>query len=1381
MGAALQLLERLEALGIELSCKEGKLHYIAPKGVLDHTLRDQLVQHKAALLALLETRGLEDTLPSNTAAAAREGEPFAMSPLQQAYWIGETSLYGTACIPYLYSEYIVERLRLDDLLMAVNELVRRHGALRLRSAEDGTQLVLPHAPYRATVVDLRGASTADVQQAIADHRARLEDRLRHADRPFEFTVLRFAGRDVVSFAFKLATVDGVSFNLLLEELIDLYEGRQLAPRSSRSYADYIRHLEKRRASTAYRKAQAYWAQRLVQLPLPPALPYLERESKVTTRFERLSGSLPPEVWQGLKAAAQQRGLPVNSVLCCIYSDVLSRWSTSPAFTLNVLLSDRPSLPGMDTLVGNCSTTMLLEVQHHGKTFVERAKALQAQIFQDMEHACVAGVDLIRQMQARQGASSRPPMPVVFTSGIGLSNRMKGFVIRHPDWEYVHGHLKTPQVWLDHQVYEDEGKLVFNWDHVSDAFPPGLVQTMFDAYEAWLMTLSEGGDAWSDGSAPQMPDAQAMLREKINSRYCALPQGLLHERFVLMAQQRPQAIALIGPDGSTTYGQLHEQALGIGLRIRQLLGTESGQVIGVLARKGRAQIASVLGVLLSGNVYLPLDAKLPEERVRHIVSHSDTQAVLVDGACHARLSAPLSVPVVPVDDGMPALGQLPSHGVSPNDPAYIIYTSGSTGQPKGVVISHGAAMNTLDDMVRRFGLAPQDIVLGLSSLNFDLSVYDVFATLSHGATLMLPPEQEVPDPNAWLQLVMSHGVTVWNSVPALMEVSLEHLGEAASETLASLRTVLLSGDWIPLKLVSSLKRFCPQAQLVSLGGATEASIWSNFHRITSLLPGWSSVPYGTPLSNQSMHVLDEKLAHCPDWVTGDLYIGGVGLAEGYLNETEKTAASFFVHPAMGERLYKTGDIARFRDGMIEFLGRKDFQVKIRGYRVELGEIEAKMNEFPGVDASVAVLDGRDSAAQRLVLFYTTHAQAALEPDRIHAYLARHLPHYMVPAVLQFIDRIPLSANAKVDRQRLLAQLPELAGVADVGQMPCTDTERMLAEIWQSLLGLARVDRQTNFFEAGGNSLLIVRLANRIRDHFGTAVALPVLMQQQCLHEQAAWIDEADDASRSALVALTEDGGQGRRLFLLHPVGGHVLCYRSLAGMLPDFALYGLQAASGRAHQPAHSFDDMARQYADAICRAADGAVVHLGGWSMGAVLALAVARQLEQRGLVVAPLLLIDPWVASPDATTPWSMGERARSFFADILGQRISLPLEEEGELAVPYLTRCHEHLTGHGCSLDLDVADLVELFEVYDCNSMRLRAYTPLVPTARLYLARARQEVGGFHGLRPFDPMAAGATEDRLRCTEFDATHWTIMNPDFLRPLIDDWRHWLEQTRQAT
>jgi amino acid adenylation domain-containing protein len=451
-----------------------------------------------------------------------------------------------------------------------------------------------------------------------------------------------------------------------------------------------------------------------------------------------------------------------------------------------------------------------------------------------------------------------------------------------------------------------------------------------------------------------------------------------------------------------------------------------------------------------------------------------------------LSLPDTVQIITLDDQ--ALDKqsehMPTCRTSNDDTAYVIYTSGSTGKPKGCVIAHQAALNTVVDINRRFSVASNDKIMAISSLSFDLSVYDVFGGLAVGATLVMP-ESQTPDPAIWLSLAIDHEVTIWNSVPALIEMLAEYAEETGKLLPQSLRLALLSGDWIPLSVPPSLITFNPNMEIVSLGGATEASIWSIFHIIGRIEPDWTSIPYGRPLANQTMHVLNAWMEDCPPWVTGEICIGGTGVAKGYHNAPEITAASFVTHPVTGEILYRTGDQGRMRpEGWIEFLGRKDNQVKLRGYRIELGEIEDAIGKTGLVSKGVAHIIGETNENRQLIAFVIL--DTALEnketfDGELLTALGKRLPRYMVPSQIVHLNELPLTANGKVDRKKLAA-LGENLGAESVYVPPRNDTEFRLVELWKDLLDLEQVSVFDDFFALGGNSLIASRLIVKIHEIF-----------------------------------------------------------------------------------------------------------------------------------------------------------------------------------------------------------------------------------------------------------------------------------------------------------
>src|SRR6202171_2290391 len=379
-----------------------------------------------------------------------------------------------------------------------------------------------------------------------------------------------------------------------------------------------------------------------------------------------------------------------------------------------------------------------------------------------------------------------------------------------------------------------------------------------------------------------------------------------------------------------------------------------------------------------------------------------------------------------------------------------------------MIDHRGALNTVLDINQRFGVGPKDRILAVSRLSFDLSVYDVFGSLASGGTIVMPTADLAYDANHWAELIREEEITIWDTVPALMQVLMDQAGKP--ELLAdSLRLVMMSGDWIPLGLPDQVRRVLPKAGVVSLGGATEASIWSILFPVGKVDPNWKSIPYGKAMINQSFHVMNQFLAPCPTWVPGQLYIGGAGLAKGYLHDEQKTNSSFFLDPASGERLYRTGDLGRFLpDGNIEFLGREDFQVKVQGYRIELGEIESRLQEYAGVDLCIATVREDTPGEKRLFGYVVTKPEISIDPAEVREHLRTKLPEYMVPSAIVVLDRFPLTANGKVDRKSLPAPARASAEAGLTSAVSRDSLDLQMIKLWEKLLNVRPIGLRDNFF-------------------------------------------------------------------------------------------------------------------------------------------------------------------------------------------------------------------------------------------------------------------------------------------------------------------------------
>ncbi|HVG08868.1 MAG TPA: AMP-binding protein, partial [Thermoanaerobaculia bacterium] len=899
------LLAELARLEVDVWAEGERLRYRTRRGQLSDSLRERLAASKADLLALLRQRAAQG-LPGIVPDPDRWHEPFPLTDLQQAYLVGRSADFELGNVaPHFYIEVEIAGLDVDRFGRALRRLIDRHGMLRAIFRPDGRQQILASVPpYEIETLDLRGETEPGLSGLLQELRHRMSHEVRPPERwpVFAVRVSRLpGGRARLHMSFDLLLGDIWSFQTFFRELFTLYQdpSRELTPLTL-SFRDYVLAARAFEETPRFASSLDYWRARVRELPPAPELPLAVAPSSLKApRFTRFSSTLPLEAWNRLKQRAMQAGLTPSGVLLAAFGEVLAVWSRIPRFTLNLTFFNRLAVhPEIDRIMGDFSSTLLLAVDLHQATFAERAAGVQEQLWNDMEHGRVSGVWVLRELARTRPGAPRASMPVVFTSALGNSAE-EGDATPQSLGEPVYGISQTPQVWIDHRVFEGSSGLLFTWDVVDELFPAGMIPEMFGAYCGLLNRLIEEEGTWHEPGRWAIPELQSAPRLAANATSAAVPPGLLHEGFLDQSQRHPDRPAVLGSAREVGYGELASSAQRLGRRLREL-GAGPNRLVAVVMEKGWEQVAGVLGVLSSGAAYLPVDASLPRERRFYLLEHGQVEIALTQPRLDRELEWPSGVTRLVVDaedlagEAEPALPAVQSAG----DLAYVIFTSGSTGLPKGVMIDHRGALNTVVDVNRRFAVGPEDRVLALSALNFDLSVWDVFGLLGAGGGVVVPEPSELRDPQSWLQAIRRFGVTVWNTVPALMEMLVEYLEGRGEPLPGSLRLVLLSGDWIPVRLPERIRRLSSEVEIVSLGGATEASIWSILYPIERVEPEWKSIPYGRPMVNQRFYVRDEKLNPRPDWVPGQLYIGGVGLALGYWRDEEKTRASFIENPLTG---------------------------------------------------------------------------------------------------------------------------------------------------------------------------------------------------------------------------------------------------------------------------------------------------------------------------------------------------------------------------------------------------------------------------------------------------------------------------------------------------
>ncbi|MDQ2956506.1 MAG: amino acid adenylation domain-containing protein, partial [Actinomycetota bacterium] len=677
--------------------------------------------------------------------------------------------------------------------------------------------------------------------------------------------------------------------------------------------------------------------------------------------------------------------------------------------------------------------------------------------------------------------------------------------------------QTPQVWLNGFAFEQHGGLVVQFDSVDGLFPEGMIEAMVQGYQSLLDSLLTE-PAWSATTFELLPESQLASRRETNDTATALSPARLEEAFVAQVERDPDATAVITAQASLSYGELYRQAVHAATWLRaNQVGRD--ELVGLVMTRGSGQLIGILATVLAGGAYLPIDAGLPVERQRYMLADGRVRCVLTnaeateaaDGLAVLRLgeSASIEDTIAPLPDA------------SLDDLAYVLYTSGTTGEPKGVMVSQRSVANVVADCQRRFDLRPTDRFFGISAFNFDLSVWDVFGALSAGAAIVLPDHHRAADPGHWLELSTQAGVTVWNSVPAIVALALDQaVAESAegSDPLPALRLVMMSGDRIPPELPSALRALKPDLEVVSLGGPTETTIWNILYPIDAGYVG-DTIPYGRPNANNRAYILDGEGLDTPDWVAGEICAAGTGLARGYWGDQARTDARFFSDERRGERLFRTGDLGRYLpDGTIAILGRSDFQIKINGYRIEAGEVETRLVGIAEIKQA-AVVRQAGARGDRLVAHLAAAGASRPADEAIRTQLREYLPEYMLPSAMLWHESLPLTRNGKIDRSKLIAEQLPVAGAAghSAGSGPANEIEKELTGVWAAVLKCSdsELELEGSFYAVGGDSLAAARILTGVRKHFGISITLDRFFEVDTIRTMAAHIAAARQAKAAAV--------------------------------------------------------------------------------------------------------------------------------------------------------------------------------------------------------------------------------------------------------------------------
>jgi len=997
-------------------------------------------------------------------------------------------------------------LNVAALAQSLNAIAQRHEIWRtVFEAIEGEpmQIVLPEAQIPLAQVDLR--AVPPVQRA-----AQIQRLVEQATQtPFNLTqpplvrALLLPVKDddfVFSLTLHHIITDAWSLGVLIREVSLLYRAFATGQSSPLpplpiQYADYAIWQRQWLQGDRMMQQLAYWQQRLANAPTVLNLPTDRPRPPVqTVRGGLRSLRLSPPLTQALKALSQEANATLFMTLLAGFKALLYRYTGQTDLLIGspVLNRNRAELEG---LIGCFLSTLVMRTDVAGNpSFRElllrvRDTAIAAYVHQDLPFE-----KLVDSLPLERNLSHPPLFQVMFTlqsAPVGELS-LPGLTLSP-----VQSSNTTAKFDLTLMFEEDEAELKGRLEYNADLFEPETIQRLAAHLQVLLAAIVQQPDQRLS-ELPLLTPAEHPQRQQWNQTDTAVPQQGLHTLIAAQVERTPETIALRFEDQTLSYQQLNAQANQLAHYL-QRQGIQPDTPVGICLERSPQMVVALLAVLKAGGAYLPLDPAFPQARLAWMLQDAQVPLLLTQSQLQSALPACPGTQVLCLDQLETTLATEPTTNpvslATPQNLAYIIYTSGSTGKPKGVQIPHAALVNVLTSMEQQPGLTAEDRLLSVTTLSFDIAALELFLPLLVGAQLVVTSREVAADGVQLAQCLQQSGATVMQATPATWQMLLT-AGWSGNPALK----VLCGGEALPLSLAHQLSGRC--ASLWNLYGPTEATIWS---AVAQVEPDCEAVPIGRPIANTQFYVLDAHQQVVPVGVPGELHIGGQGLARGYLNRADLTAERFIPHPFAqqpGERLYKTGDLVRYRlDGTLAFLGRLDHQVKLRGFRIELGEIEAALQSYEWIQQAVVQM-----VQERLVAYVVPVALSRAEEAPslaapLQSYLQERLPEYMVPATFVPLAAFPLTPNGKINRQALPE--PELSATERSPSFtaPRTPLEDQLCAIWSNVLARERIGISDNFFESGGHSLLATQMIARVRNELGVELPLRAVFEAPTVAELA----------------------------------------------------------------------------------------------------------------------------------------------------------------------------------------------------------------------------------------------------------------------------------------
>jgi len=1133
-----ELLTHLRKLNVTMSVDNDQLILRGPNGALTADLRAELKERKAEILDFLKNTAYGQTPPDSSLPRISRDKDLPLSFAQQRLWFLDQLEPGSTVYNVPGALRIEGALRVEVLERCFNEIVRRHEALRTTIStveEEPVQVIAASTNVSLPVIDISHFSETEREEEA--RRLVLEE----ANKPFDLrqgplfrtALIRLGENDhILLLSLHHIVSDGWSMGVLYRELSALYrafanEEPSPLPDLPIQYADFAAWQREWLQGEVLESQLSYWKKQLGGAPAVLNFPTdRPRPARQSYRGARQSIELSSELTQALKALSRKEGVTLYMTLLAGFQILLHRYTGQDDIVVGSPIANRNRIE-IEGLIGFFVNTLVLRTDHSGNpTFRELLRSVRETALEAYAHQDLPFEKLVEELRPERDLSRSPLFQMMFvlqnaparelnSKGLNVSPmRMAG---------------ETTKFDLTLSVHEGGSGLRAAVQYATDLFDETTMVRMLAHFETLLESIVSQPH-WHIDELPILtkPERRQLLtwsetKETHETDKC------LHQVFGEQVKRTPEAVAVVFEDQQLTYGMLNRCADRLARQLRRL-GVGPDVLVGLCAERSVELLIGILGILKAGGAYLPLDPSYPQERLEFMLQDSSVAVIVTQR--HLSASIPAQGAVV-VSLEAEVLREYSNNGsedgeladdARPENLAYVIYTSGSTGKPKGVLVTHHNVMRLLGCTQAWFNFTSADVWTLFHSYAFDFSVWEIWGALLNGGRLVVVPSCVTRSADEFARLIKANGVTVLNQTPSAFRQLIAQLISTATTERLALRYVIFGGEALELQ---SLRPWFDhfgdeQPKLINMYGITETTVHVTYRPITQadLISRTGSV-IGRPIPDLAVYILDSRQQLQPIGVPGEIYVGGSGLARGYLKRPGLTAERFVADPFATNpqgRLYRSGDLARWLpSGELEYEGRIDDQVKIRGYRIELGEIEAVLGEHPQV-REVLVLareDARETqsigltAEKRLVAYFA--AEKDLGVEELRSYVGAKLPNYMVPSAFVRLQALPLTSNGKIDRAALPAPDGSRPDLAKVYVEPQTPIEALLVKIWSDVLKLEKIGIHDNFFELGGHSLLATQVVSRISRALQKNIPLRNLFEAPTVSEIALLVAKSEERS------------------------------------------------------------------------------------------------------------------------------------------------------------------------------------------------------------------------------------------------------------------------------